>query len=284
MLEEAILKTLAYADIFAYPLDFSQIQKFLIWERRTSREEVARALRRLRAGKKIGFTTGFYFLRGREKLVEERKKREIVSRRKLRLVEKIAFFLKPIPYLSFVGVTGRLALGNSREEDDLDLLLITRKGALWLGRMLAIFVLEFLGVRRRPEEKEVRDKVCLNVFLEEGFLSLPSGERNLYTAHEIAQVRPVWERGGVYRRFLVANQWVREYLPNAIGELGEGEEREGEKSAFLLESLARKIQFWYMQRHKTGEKVDPHHAFFHPQSVEGWVLREYRKRVKELGL
>ena len=280
MIEKAILRTLVYADIFSYPLTLFQIHKFLISSKKIGVEEVERCLEKLVKNKKIEFRKGFYFLPQRD-LVRQRLKRKKISERKIRMAKKIAFLLKLVPFVKLVGITGRLAVKNAEEDDDLDFLLITAKNRLWLTRIFVVFLLEFFGLRRRYKEEKARDKVCLNLFLEEGFLSLPRSKRNLYTAHEIVQINVLWEREEIYRKFLGANQWVKKYLANAV--VGEREEeiKEGGKKGIwdFFESLAYRFQFWYMKRHKTREKVSFHYAFFHPQPVETWVLEKYRKKL-----
>jgi len=296
---EAILRTLAYADIFDYPLTPREIHKFLISEKPLDFDSVQKALSRMSAERKRISTDKaghFYFLTGREKLVPLRKKRKKISQKKLRVAHRIAVLLKIVPPIKLMGVTGRLAMENSEKEDDIDFLIITSKNRLWLTRLLTVFLLELLRIRRRPSNKYVKDKICLNMFLDEKHLSLPAKERDLFTAHEIVQMRPLWERGGTYGRFLKANGWVRKYLPNAmeknirISEYQNIRDKKGGEflnfsiSQYLniCEAFARDFQFWYMKRHRTVEVVSPHRALFHPQSARGWVLEEYKERVVKL--
>jgi len=287
---EAILRTLAYADIFDYPLTPREIHKFLISEKPLDFDSVQKALSRMGAERKRISTDKaghFYFLTGREKLVPLRKKRKKISQKKLKVAQKIAVLLKIISQVKLIGVTGRLAMENSETEDDIDFLIITSKNRLWLTRLLTVFLLELLRIRRRPSNKYVKDKICLNMFLDEKHLSLPAKERDLFTAHEIVQMKPLWERGGTYGRFLKANGWVREYLPNVIKkDTRRTKEKIFQFSNFpifnFFERLARDFQFWYMKRHRTVEVVSPHRALFHPQSARGWVLEEYKKRVVKL--
>lgn len=293
-MEKAILRTLAYADIFDYPLTSKEIFRFLIADRPLGLDSVQAALIRMSVeGTKTGLNEQkrFYFLSGREELVSRRKKREKISREKLKLAKKVAQLLKVIPTVKLIGVTGRLVMENAEKEDDIDLLIIASRNRLWLTRLLAVVGLELLGKRRRPKQKEVQNKICLNMFLDEDRLALPSRERDLYTAHEVIQMKPLWDRNQTEAKFLKANQWVTKYLPHGLPQnqpdISLGKKKRlsiGNPLGTILESLARKLQFWYMGRRRTTETVTSHRALFHPESARGWVLAEYEKRLTKHGL
>ena len=51
-----------------------------------------------------------------------------------------------------------------------------------------------------------------------------------------------------------------------------------------LEALARRLQLKYMASRRTIEVVEPGRVRFHPQDVRGFVLKEYKKRLKKLQL
>lgn len=295
-MEKAILKTLVYADVFDYPLTSREVYKFLISDKPSRFVSVQKTLARISTDRKTLSADEkryFYFLAGREELATLRKKRKKTSKKKLESARKIAGLLKIIPPIKLVGVTGRLAMENSDKADDIDFLVVTSTNRLWLTRLLTVFLLELLGKRRRPYETKVTDKICVNMLLDEQYLSLPAKERDLYTAHEIVQMRPLWDKDGTYEKFLKANEWVREYLPNSMGKdtriLGYKDTRRKKRKKFLsilvsqylniCECLAQRLQFWYMKKHRTKEVVSSHRALFHPKSARGWVLREYEKRL-----
>ena len=230
-----------------------------------------------------------FFLKGRDFLMGQRQKREKIAREKLILARTVAERLKIIPTVKLVGLTGRLAMRNVDPEDDIDLLIITASSRLWLTRLLAVALLECLGKRRRPQDQDVKNKICLNMFLDEDQLALPSQERNLYTAHEVVQMKPLWGKDQTHNRFLKANQWVKQYLANALGNSPRAKEAQTKKGITrgpinLLETLARRFQLSYMSRRRTTEVATPHRALFHPQSAQDWVLKEYRRRLSKYGL
>lgn len=47
-----------------------------------------------------------------------------------------------------------------------------------------------------------------------------------------------------------------------------------------LETLAFKLQFWYMGKKITSEHIGRHWAFFHPRPTGKIIMREFKKRLK----
>lgn len=196
-MKKAILRTLAYADVFDYPLTAEELYRFLIGQKG-----------------RPDYQDGFYFLKGRQGIVALRKKRERWSKEKLKIAQRVAKWLRLVPTIKMVAVTGALAISNSDKEDDIDLLIVTSKNRLWLTRLLTVLLVELVAQRRRPKDKEIKDKICLNMFLDEAHLGVPKKEQDLFSAHEVCQLKPLWEREGVYQKFLKKNQWVKQFLPN----------------------------------------------------------------------
>ena len=215
-LQKAILKTLAYADVFDYPLTLKETQLFLIAssEKNYSLEEIKKEIDKPELHPLIDSQKNYFFLKNREKIVSFRQKKSFYSSQKLDLAAKTADWLKLIPFIKMVGITGNLAMGNADKNDDIDLLIITGKKRLWLTRLLTIFLTELVAKRRRPGDKEVKDKICLNMFLDEEHLALSKKEQNLFTAHEVCQLKILWQKDNIHQKFLKENQWCKNFLPN----------------------------------------------------------------------
>lgn len=297
-LQRNILRTLSYADIFDYPLTPEEIVKFLVGESEVEMEVVLNALAKVITDPKQVCTDGeFYFLRGRKEIVELRKKRMRWSEKKWGIAQKTVNGLRIIPLIKMIGITGALAMNNCWEEDDIDLLVITSANCLWLTRLVIFLLIPLLGIRRRkPQETEVKDKICFNLFLEENHLQIKT--ENLFLAHEICQVKPLLNRGKTYEKFLGENQWVSNFLPNAKnsskfkslpracrGVQNSKFGRNHSISQYLnilisfLDIIAFKLQYFYMKPKKTNERITLHQAFFHPQNLQEKTQAEYEKRI-----
>jgi len=274
MSKQAILKTIHYADLFDYPLTTGEIKKFLPEPVDAAFEEI---LSQVGSGP-------YYCLPGREEIIELRKKREVWSRPKLQKAKKIAAVLKFIPWLKLIGVTGTLAMGNSNEGDDIDLMLITASRRLWLTRGLVVAFLLLTGQYRRPGK--IKDRICPNLMISEEALEFPN--RDLFTAHEIVQMKPIYDRKDTHQEFLRANRWVEEFLPNAIENAKckvQNAKLQFKIQNYLfdiLESISYKLQLRYMKKKRTTETTTPFIIRFHPQDVRRRVLDEYQKRIYNL--
>ena len=78
--ERAILETLAYSDVFDYPLRLAEIQRYLSVS--VTEAQVLQALRSMTDW--VGVRDDFYFLMGRENIVGIRQQREAHSQRLLK--------------------------------------------------------------------------------------------------------------------------------------------------------------------------------------------------------
>jgi predicted nucleotidyltransferase len=208
--QAAVLQTLAYADVFDYPLTLEELQKFLIGQK-IDNQSLKKSLKAL---KKISSKRNYFFLRNREVNINQREKRKKWSQKKWLLVQKVASWLRIIPWIKMVAVTGNLAMDNADQDDDIDLLIIASEKRLWLARLFTNFLVEIVANRRRPGDKEVKDKICLNMFLDEKHLKIPDKEQNLFTAHEVCQLKPLWVKNQIYQKFIQENLWWQKFLPN----------------------------------------------------------------------
>ena len=275
----SVLKTLAYADIFDYPLSKEEIEKWLIT---AGTKETKDSLQDLLQKGAVWEKDGFYFLKGRKDLVLLRKKREKSSQKKYALAQKTAERLALVPWIKMVGITGALSMNNTETKDDIDLMIVTASTRLWLTRLLIYVLSPFLGIRRRkPKDKEVKNKICFNLFLEESHLKI--SPENLFLAHEICQVKPVLDRDQTYQQFLSENEWVKKFLPNALETIS-FQPKIIEPSRFFsfLEKFAFQIQYLYMKPKITHEKISLHQAFFHPRDLSQEIDRKLKERLKEI--
>lgn len=294
----SIYQTLAYADVFRYPLTAAETWRYLVGAQPVSLAKVEQTLGAmvLKPEAGIGCQGGYYYLSERGDLAAERVSRAKIAFKKRRVIQKSLPLIRAVPSVLLVGLTGALTMNVADPGDDIDLLIVTKKGMLWVTRLMVNLILDVVGRRRKPDDISVKDKLCLNMFIDELELSLPEEERDVFSAHEAVQMEPLVDRSGIYPKFLRANNWVKHYLANGyegkIKDLeakGESEETTelvsvaAEPLLRLAEPLARKIQLKYMESRVTNEVLDPNRIRFHPQDARGWVLPAYQKRLDLLG-
>ena len=203
-LQAAILKTLLYADIFDFPLLETEITDYLI-EARATPEAVHAALTEdgwLAA--RITAHDGFYCLRGRGDTVARRRERDRAAAALWPTAQQWGKILACLPFVRSVIVTGALAAGNPAPRDDIDYLIVTAPGRLWLARALCTTVVRLAALTQQ--------RLCPNYLLAETRLALD--ERNLFTARELAQMAPLYGQA-VHQRMRDENGWAAAYLPQA---------------------------------------------------------------------
>jgi hypothetical protein len=287
-MEKAILKTLAYGDIFDFPMKAWEIHKWLI-NRKSSLQEIEKALLSLSNKGKIKNKKGIYYLKSRKGLLSIRQKRREISERRISEARWVIGLLKVIPWIKLVGISGDLAMENSNEKSDIDLFIVSQKNRLYLSRLISLSILGFLGKRRRREDKEdtAAGKFCVNLLVEEDQISFD--KKDLYLAHEILQMKLLWEREGMYSRLLEENSWVFDTLPNWTSsierELAHKKRKNVKNKHNYLDNLNR-ILGWMQLRYMGGlsgsEQIKSGALYFHPEDKRGWVMAEFQRRLKKL--
>jgi predicted nucleotidyltransferase len=266
-----------YHDLFDYPLTFADLIR---WNASGNFSVNCQKI-------PIVCQNGCYFLQGREGLVYKKILRSRVSAKKMEIARKASKTLSLISSIKMVAVTGSLAMENSVDESDIDLMIITKKGMLWTTRLLAYFSLFVLRFSlRRPMDNRQKDKLCLNLWMDESDLIWKRNDRNLYTAHEIAQIVPLVNKDKTYETFLYENRWILKFWPNSVRVTELPRDGVTEECSFLLfvtmylcnlaipliENIAFKIQYLYMQKKITREFITPTRAIFHPQDRGSYIL------------
>ncbi len=285
---QQLIATIAYADVFDYPLTDEETRRWMISLTTSKIATRIPGIDRIREGSKT-----YHLLHGRKDILSLRANRHRIAQDKWRFVRSVTRSLQWIPTVELIGVTGGLSVDNAKSEDDIDLFFIAHRGTLWMTRLLVTIASEIMGIRRRPGDHAVADKICLNMFMAEDALGLAPGDRDLFSAHEVLQMVPIWEREGSYRRFLQANEWVKWFLPNAWRDNVKHREsrvRRSSVSVFFLmllglcEPLARELQLRYMRRRRTAEVITPGVLRFHPKDARVWIKKKYRARLRRYNI
>lgn len=269
---------LLYHDLFDYPLTRDETRFWQVGQESQPRHIVTSS-------------GSFLFLPGKQEGVLSRGLSRQASEHKFELATKAARVLSLIPSVEMVGITGALSMGNALAEDDIDLMVVTAVYSLWITRLISLLLLSLSGLKiRRFGERNVANKICLNLWLNKQSFNFYS-RKEIYTAHEILQIKILFDRGGVYRRLLLANKWTRQFFPQAFlkclrvsaGYSG----RRGPINNFsvnilrILEIPARIIQFFYMSAHRTREIVDNSRAMLHPMPWNEYIPQIFLARLEQ---
>lgn len=201
--ERSVLKTLAYFDIFHYPLTKEEIGQFL--DTNMTAGNLNECLDSLLANEMIFLHNDFYSLQNNPFWGYRRKKGNEKAKSLLKKANKIGKFLYRFPFVRAVAVSGSLSKNFADEKADIDFFIITKANRLWIARTLMHLFKKLTFLTRN------QDMYCMNFYIGDGSLKIK--DQNIFTAIEIKTLLPVCGIESIVR-FNTANQWTSEWLPN----------------------------------------------------------------------
>ena len=202
-LRPSILRTVAYFDLFNYPVSPEEIQFFLDQEVPSS--EMSSSLETLVAEGRLFRLDRFYSLHNDPALAEKRIIGNKHADELLLIADKISRFLYQFPYVRGVGISGSLSKHYADKDADIDYFIITSSNRLWIARTLMHLFKKWSFIRGRQHW------YCMNYFIDEEALEI--AEKNIFTATELITLLPACGNGGLVR-FFDANNWVTSFLPH----------------------------------------------------------------------
>lgn len=310
---EQVVATVAWADALGMPLSAFAVWKWLVRQevtttndqRPTTNEkielgEAVKALDELVIEGKVGEKDGFYFLAGREELVEEHLVRVKWADEKWKELLRIAQWLRFVPFLRAVFASGSLAINNTKQESDLDIFLVTAAGRIFTARLFLVALLKLFG--RYRSGIHVANHICANHYVTDSSLEIPF--RSLYTAHLYATFIRMWSVDPeALEKFWKANTWIYEYFALPAGMLGTSNDMRrtlsepqfvkairGAVEAVLktplgdwFEGVARKFELAHIAQNPLTKDPGSGHVVandqmlaFHPHSPEEGLLTNFR--------
>lgn len=224
---EEIVKSLAYSEVFKYPLTKSEIVYSMGMEVNNFfefQEEVANLVE----GGIICENKNYYGLSNRIDMLKRRKELNKRAEKYIKKARRISRIIGNFPYVRGVFLSGSITKKSMEKDGDIDYFVITSPGRLWIARTLLIAFKKIFLLNSYKY-------FCLNYFIDANNLEIQ--DRNLYVAHEINTLIPTY--GCEYcEAFLSANRWIGNYLPNNKLRI---ENEIGKSNAFGLKWLLEKI-------------------------------------------
>ncbi|MFH1427934.1 MAG: hypothetical protein ABIG60_05425 [Patescibacteria group bacterium] len=237
--KEAIVKTVAFFDMFDYPLTL-----FEIWQlvpTKCDLMDIISGLTALKAVKPlVEEKDGFYFLIGREEIIKIRLKRYNLTDKKFKKAIFIARIFKIIPWIKLIAVGNIIGSHNLARKSDIDLFIITESKRVWITRFFCVLITKAFGLR--PKSGKKRNKICLSFFISEealnikelmlvkslhykqtlfkeleGYQALPEDNyfyHDIYFIYWLPGLVPIYDTSHIYKKFILANSWLEEFLPN----------------------------------------------------------------------
>lgn len=204
LIEQKIIDTILYFDVFNYPLTKEEIYNFL--SLKITYEEYDEALLKLIELNQITLTNNFYILKHQNELIiKKRYEANKFARDAFELINPIAKVIYKIPFTTGIFISGSLSKNYFDNNSDYDFFIVTNKNRLWICRTYFTIFYKLL-----PKQK--KKFYCLNYFVSENDLKI--SDQNIFVATELATLIPIVNKNS-YEKLLSENNWYKGYLPNA---------------------------------------------------------------------
>lgn len=241
-LEEAVIRVIAFFDLFDYPLTAYEIRNQL--DDKPKLEDVLDFLDEeiLKSAAKIASKDGFYFFSGRDEITGVRQRRHNYGARKIKIASRFARVFSLLPAVKMIALANSLGQNNLRDGSDIDFFIISAPRRVWLARLYCTGLAKLLN--RRPHAENKKDKVCLSFYAAADHLCLDDlrlkGDDPYFDYWRRSLVL-LYNKNKTYECFLEANGLLAGISPV-------GAEIAAKPSFFLdkIEALAKKVQLAIM--------------------------------------
>src|SRR6185312_13957672 len=293
-IKENILATLAYFDMFNYPLTRGEIYIFL--GNKFYYEDFDDALSNLLHEGAIHQFDKFYTLKNDHYLVVRRNEGNKKADELIKIAGKVGDILIKFPYVRGIAISGSLSKNFADDQSDIDLFIITAKNRLWIARtfMHLFKKLTFLVNKEHY--------FCMNYYIDEQNLEIV--EKSIYTAIEIGTLIPL-QGDTIFEKFYTANTWTRTFLPNKVMRIASAKPAKyvrvksffewllNNKAGNTIDDMLMKITAgrWLkktrLQKRNghgmlMGMETDKHYAKPDPKQFQSMLLAKYEHKVSRL--
>jgi len=287
----SVMSTVVYFDIFKHPLTKDEIFEYT-HNLKFNSAELEEALNFLTSNGFLFFETGYYLPHQKFENISRRENGKTLAEYSWDQAVSKSILISKFPYVRSVVISGSLSKGYMDKTSDIDFLIITKPGRLWLTRSLLAFYKKIFLFNSHK-------LFCVNYFLDLNNLKLP--DDNLFIATELLFAVPVYNPE-VHYQFVDANSWSKNYYPAIKPKTLKGKYEippdptskkflekllNGKIGALLDKSLMKlTVSFWqkkfktmnktqYNRDMKSTEGVSKHH----PNGFRDRVLREHEKQL-----
>lgn len=290
-LDISVLRTLAYYDIFSYPLTVDEIY-YNLDHNHTSIKEVENILEKLSANELVYRKGKFYQLNNNDEFIARREKGNKLAEKRLKTARRVTGFISRFPFVRGIMLSGSISKGFMEEDSDIDFFVITHPNRVWFTRLiLMLFKKLFLFNSKK--------NFCINYFIDHDNLEIH--EKNVFTATEVVTLLPTFGKE-CYEKFYNHNTWIKTFYPNfpmrdtseilnrkngvikSILELALGRSF-GDKLDDLSMSLFDKFykiryRNYNQEEFKLAFKSSKKESKHHPKFFQKIVLTEFENKIK----
>lgn len=157
------------------------------------------------SNEKAKYIWGKNFIKNLDKKLENEKADEVAIS-KIAIAKRNLKYLQIGKWVKFIGISGSVAAGFAKEEDDIDLFIVVRNGCGWIYRgLIALRNIFHRTIRVKRDRGDVSDKLCINFICEERSLRL---ENDMFNFHELMYLVPIYN--DKYLNYIYSqNEWLK---------------------------------------------------------------------------
>lgn len=211
-INRAIIETLAYFDVFEYPLTYPELYRYLWRSPKTTLSEIIQTTRQM---DQVIERDGFVMFKDRTSLPRIRQHRYAESELKWNKRRWFIRLLSYLPGVEAIFIVNTFAYHNVQTDSDIDLLIVTKPRAIWATRFYTTLTAKVLSVRPKPTQ--IKDAVCLSFYVTPTGLThlkdLRRDNDDALEAYWLAQAMPVYDPSG-YAKQIAKSEWLMSVLPN----------------------------------------------------------------------
>lgn len=264
--KQAVLATLAYFDLFEYPLTLEETNRYL-FKIEPDPHHIEITLNESQFIEKRG---SYYQLIGEKSHIIDRHERALVAKQLWKRVDKFRWILGLVPFVSLIAVCNNLAYNNTDKESDIDLFVVTKPGRMFIARTFLTFWLQIFGIRRHGQK--IKGRFCLSFFVTEKALDFEPLQKepiDIYLAYWFQTLKPITGDLEIYDKFLTENErWLNKFF---VGPLHPNMHRFKESPDWV-----QYLKKWQekLLNSKWGDKLEA--------KLEQWQLKRAQKKLKNL--
>lgn len=269
-LSRLILINLTYSEVFNSALSLKNLHQWLPLQK-TTLANLSKQLKIL-SSKKIIFKKDNHYSLIKSARIPDRD----ILKHKTNIAHQSAGILSRIPSVKMIAISGSVAAGNPGPGADIDLFIVSSSYSIWWTRLVCTLIMLILRRRRSKHSRHSKNKVCLNMFLEENNLKIVP--ENIYTAREVLQIVPIYNSDSVYEKFLHTNSWAFKIFPNFPSPPRVPITHRRVSLIRLLKPILWVIftlQYLYMKKNITIETVKFDEIRFHPIDYQSKILKQF---------
>ncbi|MFA9288767.1 MAG: hypothetical protein ACEQSA_02730 [Weeksellaceae bacterium] len=250
-MKKHVLHALEYFDVFEYPPTFAEIHLFLAVT--TTKKLLQEELKNLIKKRMIySFDDRYALNKGIFLAYQARYDHSVI---KFKQAQSLLSKFQIIPTVHMVGISGSLSMLNNKKTDDIDLFVVTSENAVWISRFFILLIKKVAGIF----DPNYHD-LCLNLIFSESQLTVPLYKQNEYVAHEVLQLKPIFDKYKSHKDFLSANNWIVQFFPQAKRLLNHSKSHSSTKVSkimtFMFEPLLRSLQEWWLSKKSIKFQAD----------------------------